>query len=102
MTSAPAVTTRMADGSAYLALPDRWDDYADPRTGHTLGEREASWLEDALLIEDLSAVSVRRLRTLANRLYELLDEDFPPYEALERYQAITEELALRTGDTGAP
>ncbi|MBJ2122644.1 hypothetical protein I6N91_16835 [Arthrobacter sp. MSA 4-2] len=104
MTSAPAVTTRVADESADLTLPDLWDAYpaADPRARRAVREREASWLEDARLIEDLSAVSVRRLRTLANRLYELLDNDFPPAETLERYQAITEELALRTGDTEAP
>ncbi len=104
MTSAPAVTTSVADVFPDLALPDLWDAYpaADPRAGRALREPEASWLEDARLIEDLSAVSVRRLRTLANCLYELLDEDFPPAETLERYQAITEELALRTGDTGAP
>ncbi|MHA7264715.1 hypothetical protein ACX80W_16110 [Arthrobacter sp. TMN-37] len=101
MTSAPAVTTRMTDTSADLVLPDLWnaDSAADPRTGRAVREPEAAWLQDARLIEDLSAVSVRRLRTLANRLYEILDEDFPPSEALERYQAITEELALRTGDS---
>ncbi len=42
---------------------------------------------------------VRRLRAMANLLYLMLDAGFPPAGALERYEAVTEELALRAAET---
>ncbi|TDK23945.1 hypothetical protein E2F48_14210 [Arthrobacter crusticola] len=98
-TALPAMTTGMADGLGNPVLPDVWA--ADPENDRDLSDREASWLEDALLIDDFSGVPLRRLRTMANRMYRLLDADFPPAGALERYGAVTEELALRTGDPEA-
>jgi hypothetical protein len=38
---------------------------------------------------------LRRLRAMSNRLYRMLDADFPPAGALERYEAAAEALALR-------
>lgn len=45
--------------------------------------------------EDLSAVSTRQLRVLANRLYRELDTDFPPYGAWEDYATVADELQRR-------
>lgn len=44
---------------------------------------------------DLSVVSTRRLRVLCNRRYELLDNDYPPMDAREQYEALAEELDRR-------
>jgi predicted GNAT family acetyltransferase len=45
--------------------------------------------------EDLTGMSTRELRVLANQLYRLLDQDFPPYGARDGYARIVEELEQR-------
>ncbi|WP_049822537.1 GNAT family N-acetyltransferase [Arthrobacter sp. H41] len=65
-------------------------------------ERESGWLERALAIDDFSSASTRELRVMANQLYRLIDADFPPAEATERYEAIAEELDLRSRRTAEP
>jgi predicted GNAT family acetyltransferase len=45
--------------------------------------------------EDLSTVSTRQLRVLCNRTYRHLDRDFPPLDALHRYELLVEEIEQR-------
>lgn len=70
-----------------------------PRSRSQQAERESDWLERALAIDDFSLASIRELRVMANQLYRLIDADFPPAEATERYEAIAEELDLRSTQT---
>ena len=44
---------------------------------------------------DLSAMSTRELRVLCNRLYRVLDSDFPPFGAREDYAEVVEILEER-------
>ncbi len=44
---------------------------------------------------DLSAASTRELRILCNRLYRVLDSDFPPFGAREDYAEVLEVLEER-------
>jgi len=45
--------------------------------------------------DDLSPVSTRQLRVLCNQVYRLLDRDFPPLDALHRYELLVEEIEQR-------
>ncbi|WP_035770984.1 N-acetyltransferase [Arthrobacter sp. Br18] len=65
------------------------------RSRSSRAERESIWLERALAIDDFSHASIRELRVMANQLYRLIDADFPPAGATERYETIAEELRLR-------
>lgn len=56
---------------------------------------EVAELEVPELPEDLSAVSTRELRVLSNRLYRLLDTDFPPFGVAEDYTDVVEALEDR-------
>ncbi|MHA7189312.1 GNAT family N-acetyltransferase [Arthrobacter sp. MDT2-16] len=51
--------------------------------------------EDAEFPEDLTVVSTRQLRVLCNQTYRLLDRDFPPMEAVHRYELLVEEIERR-------
>jgi predicted GNAT family acetyltransferase len=44
---------------------------------------------------ELASLSTRRLRILVNRAYTVIDTDYPPYQALDRYQMLVDELDLR-------
>lgn len=44
---------------------------------------------------DLSTVTTRELRILCNRLYRVLDMDYPPFGVQEDYEAVVEVLADR-------
>lgn len=44
---------------------------------------------------ELASLSMRRLRILANQAYRVIDTDYPPYRALDRYQMLVDELDLR-------
>lgn len=61
----------------------------------TQREREAQWMEDALGDTDLTCVSLVDLRVIANRMFRLLDADFPPLHASERYSAAVAEIEAR-------
>jgi predicted GNAT family acetyltransferase len=103
MTTAPSAGSRTFEELGELFPAAEWDAFgaAGPEADRSAArDRDAAWLEDTLLIADFSAMPLRRLRTMANRLYRLLDVDFPPAGAVERYQTVTEELTLRAADTG--
>lgn len=51
--------------------------------------------EDTEFPEDLTVVSTRQLRVLCNQTYRLLDRDFPPMEAVHRYELLVEEIERR-------
>jgi hypothetical protein len=102
MTTAPSALTSSFDDSWESFLTDSWGDLdtAGGEGGRSaVQDREAAWLEDVLLISDFSAMPLRRLRAMANRLYLMLDAGFPPAGALERYETVTEELTLRAAKT---
>ncbi|MHA7145391.1 GNAT family N-acetyltransferase [Arthrobacter sp. TmT3-37] len=52
-------------------------------------------LDDAVTPEDLPALSTRQLRVMVNQAYKLMDVDYPPAGALDRYEMLVEELELR-------
>jgi predicted GNAT family acetyltransferase len=60
-------------------------------TGH---ERNTAALDD-VSSETVGALSTRQLRVLVNQAYRLMDTDYPPGSALERYEMIVEELEHR-------
>lgn len=51
--------------------------------------------DDHLPVQDLTAVPTRQLRIMANQTYRLIDSDYPPAGAVERYQSIVELLEHR-------
>ncbi|WP_104117789.1 GNAT family N-acetyltransferase [Arthrobacter sp. B1805] len=51
--------------------------------------------EDHLSTEDLTTASTRQLRIMANQVYRMLDTDYPPPGAVERYQSVVDELGYR-------
>jgi predicted GNAT family acetyltransferase len=61
---------------------------ASPETAH-------SWLDDALLIDDLAPLSNRQLRIMSNHLFAILDTDFPPADAVDRFASVSEEIGNR-------
>lgn len=52
-------------------------------------------VEESEFPDDLTVVSTRQLRVLCNQAYRLLDRDFPPMEALHRYELLVEEIERR-------
>ncbi|OUM41752.1 hypothetical protein B8W73_08890 [Arthrobacter agilis] len=52
-------------------------------------------MEESEFPDDLAAVSTRQLRVLCNQMYRLLDRDFPPMDALHRYEVLVEEIERR-------
>jgi hypothetical protein len=101
MTTAPSTVSSTFDESWESLLAGHWNGIsaAGVQTERpALQDREAAWLEDALLIADFSAIPLRRLRAMSNRLYRMLDADFPPAGAMERYEVVTGELALRAAE----
>ncbi|KNC18378.1 hypothetical protein AC792_12085 [Arthrobacter sp. RIT-PI-e] len=61
----------------------------------------AARTQDVDVPEDLMAVSTRRLRVLSNQVYRLLDRDFPPGDALNRYELLVEEIERREAQAEA-
>ncbi len=55
----------------------------------------ARQVDDVEFPADLSEVPTRQLRTLCNRVYQLLDCDFPSTETRDQYEALVEELERR-------
>ncbi|MHA7240310.1 GNAT family N-acetyltransferase [Arthrobacter sp. TMS1-12-1] len=60
----------------------------------TKREREAQWME-AATASDVGTASLADLRTLANRMFSLLDAAVPPPHAAERYAAAVGEIEHR-------
>lgn len=50
---------------------------------------------EALTPVELASLSMRRLRILVNQAYRVIDTDYPPYRALDRYQMLVDELERR-------
>ncbi|BBE24374.1 hypothetical protein MN0502_32570 [Arthrobacter sp. MN05-02] len=61
----------------------------------TRHQRDSAPHDDDLSIENLPVLSTRQLRVLVNQAYKLMDTDYPPSGALERYELIVEELEHR-------
>jgi predicted GNAT family acetyltransferase len=57
--------------------------------------RDSILLDDALAPADLAALSTRQLRVMVNQAYKLMDTDYPPSGAIDRYEMIVEELEHR-------
>lgn len=57
-------------------------------------ERNTAALDD-VSSGTVGALSTRQLRVLVNQAYRLMDTDYPPGSALERYEMIVEELKHR-------
>jgi predicted GNAT family acetyltransferase len=62
---------------------------------HRLALGATRQVDDAEFPADLSEVPTRQLRTLCNRVYQLLDCDFPTMETRDQYEALVEELERR-------
>jgi predicted GNAT family acetyltransferase len=57
--------------------------------------RDIALLDDDLSSEDLTALSTRQLRVMVNQVYKLMDTDYPPAGATDRYEMLVEELEHR-------
>ncbi|MHA7191992.1 GNAT family N-acetyltransferase [Arthrobacter sp. MDT2-16] len=58
-------------------------------------EHDSALLDDDLSFEGLSELSTRQLRVMVNQAYKVMDTDFPPAGAIERYEMIVDELERR-------
>ncbi|WP_434994850.1 GNAT family N-acetyltransferase [Arthrobacter sp. Ld5] len=66
----------------------------------TRRERDAQWLADAAAC-DVGTASLADLRSLADRMFRLLDDAYPPEQATERYTAAVGEIGRRARREGA-
>jgi hypothetical protein len=82
-------------GSGHPPVPSFSHHASHPSDPELRRPRWQVWLENAQGATNLSIHSLRELRVLASQMYRLIDTDFPPAGALERYQAIAEELNAR-------
>lgn len=66
-------------------------------TNHTVHGRQpgSTLLDDDLSSRDLAALSNRQLRVMVNQVFTLMDTDYPPVGAMDRYEMIVEELDHR-------
>ena len=71
--------------------PERLGWGADPR----VSQQPAARTQDVDFPDDLSTVPTRQLRVLCNQTYRHLDRDFPPLDALHRYELLVEEIEQR-------
>ncbi|RJT75410.1 hypothetical protein D6T63_17835 [Arthrobacter cheniae] len=56
-------------------------------------------VEEELTAQDIAALSMRHLRVLVNQAYKLMDTDYPPAAAMDRYDMIVDELEHRAQQT---
>jgi predicted GNAT family acetyltransferase len=56
-------------------------------------------LDEDLTFQELAALSTRHLRVLVNQAYTIMDADYPPVGAKDRYEMIVEELEYRARHT---
>jgi predicted GNAT family acetyltransferase len=77
--------------AAQLAESEQLGWGAVPRVSPSAAPR----VEESEFPGDLAAVSTRQLRVLCNQMYRLLDRDFPPMDALHRYEVLVEEIERR-------
>jgi predicted GNAT family acetyltransferase len=91
----PTPTTTPAEPGDVLSLTE----FSAPRRTSearvTRPERESALLQNDLSSEDLAALSTRQLRVMVNQAYKLMDTDYPPTGAIDRYEMIVEELEHR-------
>jgi predicted GNAT family acetyltransferase len=52
-------------------------------------------LDEDLSVQELTVLSTRHLRVLVNQVYAIMDTDYPPAGARDRYEMIVEELEHR-------
>lgn len=93
----PVATGVPGDAALRAVAPGqaRTDDPAgDAVAPPTKREREQQWLAHATAL-DIGTASLDDLRTLANRMFRLLDDAFPPEQARERYAAAVGEIERR-------
>jgi predicted GNAT family acetyltransferase len=89
METSPFTDDRLETAQALDAERAGWG--GAPRTAVAAPSRS----DDSEFPEDLSVVSTRQLRVLCNQVYRVLDRDFPPMEALHRYELLVEEIEQR-------
>ncbi|MUK00492.1 hypothetical protein GM708_00240 [Vibrio cholerae] len=89
METSPFTDDRLETAQALDAERSAWG--GAPRTAVAAPSRS----DDSEFPEDLSVVSTRQLRVLCNQVYRVLDRDFPPMEALHRYELLVEEIEQR-------
>lgn len=93
-----AAVTGTAGGGALHALPSEpaftGDPGVDAVVPPTKREREAQWLADAAGF-DVGTATLAELRGLADRMFRLVDDAFPPDQARERYAAAVGEIERR-------
>ncbi|MHA7287956.1 GNAT family N-acetyltransferase [Arthrobacter sp. MDT3-44] len=71
---------------------------SDSQTSRVRAARHApdgAALEGTLTPEGLAALPTRHLRILVNQAYQVMDTDYPPTGAIDRYEMIVDELQHR-------
>lgn len=58
-------------------------------------EHESTLLDEGLSPRDLAALSNRQLRVMVNQAFKLMDTDYPPVGAMDRYEMLIDELDHR-------
>ncbi|KQN95938.1 hypothetical protein ASF21_15450 [Arthrobacter sp. Leaf234] len=107
----PTSTTAAAASLTLLTESDRAKTTAKLTRANQFGmidtEQLTAWMEsrqepDDSLTDDerptpavLASLSVRRLRTLVNQAYTLMDTGFPPSRTVDRYEMLVDELERR-------
>jgi predicted GNAT family acetyltransferase len=90
-----STTAAAAEPGYVLSMTEFSASHRAPEVRTARHERDSALLDDGLSPKDLTALSTRQLRVMVNQAYKLMDTDFPPAGALDRYEMIVDELEHR-------
>ncbi|BBE24485.1 hypothetical protein MN0502_33680 (plasmid) [Arthrobacter sp. MN05-02] len=90
-----STTTATAEPGNVLSMTEFSASHQAPEVRAARHERDSALLDDDLSPKDLTALSTRQLRVMVNQAYKLMDTDYPPTGALDRYEMIVDELEDR-------
>ncbi|MHA7279885.1 GNAT family N-acetyltransferase [Arthrobacter sp. MDT2-2] len=91
----PSTALALDESGTVTSPTDPRRDSQAPRVRAARRERDSAVLEGTLTPEDLAALPTRHLRVMVNQAYRIMDTDYPPTGAIERYEIIAGELEYR-------
>ncbi|MHA7287980.1 hypothetical protein ACX80I_17050, partial [Arthrobacter sp. MDT3-44] len=91
----PSTALALDESSTIASSADSRSDSQAPQVRTARHARDGAALEGTLTPEDLAALPTRHLRILVNQAYQVMDTDYPPTGAIDRYEMIVEELEHR-------
>jgi predicted GNAT family acetyltransferase len=91
----PSSATAFDESGAFTSPAGPRRDSQAPRVRAARHEWDSATPEGTLTPEDLAALPTRQLRVMVNKAYQVMDTDYPPTGAIERYEMIVGELERR-------